>query len=144
MKHIVTSIEYAGLTLPVVKNDAGVDCVPLKPISELFGLRWDGQLMKVKSAWRHTFLGVCLIDVYDGYQHRKVTCIRIDRVEFPTIISVAPVATASATSFSASQRISAERARVRSSSCMGVVEVGMGQFSGAAAMSTPCDSWGQP
>jgi hypothetical protein len=89
MKHIAISIEYAGLTLPVVKNDAGVDVVPLKPISDLFGLDWMGQYKKVRRNWRAGFLGVCVADVFDGFQARSMLCLRVDRVEF-YILSINP------------------------------------------------------
>ena len=89
MKHIAISIEYAGLTLPVVKNEAGVDVVPLKPISDLFGLNWPAQYKKVLRAWRAGFLGVCAADVFDGVQVRRMLCLRVDRVEF-YILSINP------------------------------------------------------
>lgn len=59
---IVFSIMYAGLTLPVVKNEQGQDVTPLKPISDLFGLRWRQQLEKVsKSEYLRRYLGVCTL-----------------------------------------------------------------------------------
>ncbi|WP_290906271.1 hypothetical protein [Aquabacterium sp.] len=59
MTKIIISIQYAGLTLPVVKNEAGEDCTPLKPISDLFGLRWRDQRQKVTgSAYMARFLGL--------------------------------------------------------------------------------------
>lgn len=89
MKHISISIEYGGLTLPVVKNEQGVDVVPLKPISDLFGLQWMAQYKKVRRNWRSGFLGVCVADVFDGFQVRSMLCLRVDRVEF-YILSINP------------------------------------------------------
>lgn len=81
MKHIAISIEYAGLTLPVVKNEAGIECVPLKPIAELFGLQWNAQHVKLQEEWKAEFLGTCVTDIRDaGGQTRQMVCIRLDRV----------------------------------------------------------------
>ena len=81
MKHIAISIEYAGLMLPVVKNEQGVDHVPLKPISDVFGLHWPSQHAKMQEEWKAEFLGVCLLDIpYAGEQKRQMVCIRLDRV----------------------------------------------------------------
>lgn len=81
MKHIAISIEYAGLTLPVVKNEQGVEVVPLKPISELFGLNWPRQHSKMQEEWISEFLGVCVLHMqYAGEQKRQMVCIRLDRV----------------------------------------------------------------
>lgn len=81
MKHIAISIEYAGLTLPVVKNPQAVEVVPVKPISDLFGLRWESQRVKLQDSWMSEFLGVCTLDIRGaGDQKREQTCIRLDRV----------------------------------------------------------------
>lgn len=80
MKHIAISIEYAGLTLPVVKNERG-EFVPLKPITEVFGLHWPTQHAKMQEEWKVEFLGVCVLDTpYAGEQKRQMVCIRLDRV----------------------------------------------------------------
>lgn len=81
MNRISISIQYAGLTLPVVKNEAGTDCVPLKPLTELFGIEWMNQYKKIQDDWRQKFLGVCIGDItYAGEQSRQMVCIRLDRV----------------------------------------------------------------
>jgi len=81
MKHIAIYIEYAGLTLPVVKNPQAVEVVPIKPISDLFGLRWESQRVKLQDSWMNEFLGVCTLDIRGaGDQKREQTCIRLDRV----------------------------------------------------------------
>lgn len=82
MSKIVISIQYAGMTLPVVKNEQGQDCTPLKPISDLFGLRWRQQLEKVSEGdFLRRFLGVCTLDMWraDG-QKSPQTCILVSRV----------------------------------------------------------------
>jgi len=81
MKHIAISIEYAGLALPVIKNEQGVEIVPLKPITDVFGIDWMNQYKKIQDDWRAEFLGVCIGDIaYAGEQKRKLVCIRLDRV----------------------------------------------------------------
>lgn len=99
MKHITICIEYAGLSLPVVKNEKGIELVPLKPISDLFGLQWKRQYLKTKEDWTARFLGVCVVPMYHagdqnsgnlgvcigltpyaGEQKREMVCIRLDRV----------------------------------------------------------------
>ncbi len=88
MKHIAISIEYAGLTLPVVKNDAGVDCVPLKPLCDLFGLKWETQRTKVSERFYADYLGVCVQKAWvatplkggSSGEFQEQTCIRLDRV----------------------------------------------------------------
>lgn len=84
MKHITQHIviHYAGIELQVVKNTEGKDCVPLKPIAEMFGLVWQGQHAKVSEGWNARLLGVCIIHTYDagGGQQRQQTCILLSRV----------------------------------------------------------------
>lgn len=82
MSKVIFSIVYAGLTLPVVKNEQGQDCTPLKPISDLFGLRWRQQLEKVSTGdYLSRYLGTCTLDTggADG-QIRGQTCILLSRV----------------------------------------------------------------
>ncbi|MCL1962232.1 MAG: phage antirepressor N-terminal domain-containing protein, partial [Desulfovibrionaceae bacterium] len=55
---------------------------PLKPLSDLFGLRWERQRQKVtKSAFYSRHLGVCTLHVWgaDG-QKREQTCILVPSV----------------------------------------------------------------
>lgn len=81
MKHITISIEYAGLTLPVVKNEEGIELVPLKPVSDIFGLDWKNQYRKVTDEWPARYLGVCMgVIAHAGDQKREMVCIRLDRV----------------------------------------------------------------
>lgn len=61
MSRISISIQYAGITLPVVKNEVGTDCVPLKPLCDLFDLKWETQRMKVSEDFYKKYLGVCII-----------------------------------------------------------------------------------
>lgn len=80
MSHVAFSIEYAGLTLPVIKRAAGEELVPLKPISDLFGLLWESQRRKVtESAYLTEFLGVNTTDI-PGIAGRDPVCILLSRV----------------------------------------------------------------
>jgi hypothetical protein len=79
---IVISIEYAGLQLQIAKNANGQDVTPLKPISDLFGLKWETQRIKVGDGeFLNRFLGVCtpLMGGADS-QKREQTCILLARV----------------------------------------------------------------
>lgn len=61
---IIYSIVYAGLQLPVLKNEQGKDVTPLKPIAELFGLSWTDQHKKLSgSAYLREHLGICMGDI---------------------------------------------------------------------------------
>lgn len=82
MSKIAFSIQYAGLTLSVVKNDQGQDVTPLKPIADLFGLQWEKQREKVtRGDFYPAFFGTCTPSCGGaGEQSREQTCIRLDRV----------------------------------------------------------------
>jgi hypothetical protein len=74
------SIEFAGTTLPVMKDESGHDVVQLKPISDIFGLEWKRQLKKVQAESYARRLGTCIgASPYAG-QARDMVCIRVDRV----------------------------------------------------------------
>lgn len=81
MKHIAISIEYAGLMLPVVKNEQNTEIVPFKPLVGVFGLDWMTQYKKIQSPWMTRHLGVCVgLMPYAGEGKREMVCIRLDRV----------------------------------------------------------------
>ena len=82
MSKVTFSIQYAGLTLPVIKHTSGKEVVPLKPIADLFGLSWEDQRKKVSgNAYLCEFLGVCTGDIPGaGSQIREQTCILLSRV----------------------------------------------------------------
>lgn len=72
---IIFSIMYAGLQLPVLKNEQGQDVTPLKPISDLFGLKWEKQREKVaQSDYLSRFLGVCTLDSWGAGNQKTDTC----------------------------------------------------------------------
>ncbi len=82
MSKVIFSIQYAGMTLQVGKNERGEDVTPLKPIAELFGLQWERQRKKVTDGvFLAKFLGTCTVLMHgaDG-QKREQTCILLSRV----------------------------------------------------------------
>ena len=82
MNRIIFSIQYAGLTLPVLENEPGQNVTPLKPIADLFGLKWKKQHEKVThNAFLRSHLGVCIRSLLaaDG-QRREQTCVLVSRV----------------------------------------------------------------
>lgn len=92
MNPITLSIQYAGMTLQVVKNDAGEDVTPLKPFADMLGLKWETQRKKVtKSVFYRPYLGVC-VQTLGGPddQRREQTCILVSRVE-AFLMSINPV-----------------------------------------------------
>ena len=82
MSKVTFSIQYAGLELQVIKGATGEEVVPLKPIADLFGLKWEEQRKKVTdSAYFVEFLGTCTPDIRGaGGQIRAQTCILLSRV----------------------------------------------------------------
>ena len=82
MKKVSINIEYAGLTLLVRKNANGEDVTPLKPISDLFGLNWNSQHVKLTESPFYTeYLGTCITDISDaGSQKRAQICILVSRI----------------------------------------------------------------
>lgn len=59
MNKITISIHYAGLQLRIGKSAQGQDVTPLKPLSDLFGLKWQEQRKKVtESAFLRSHLGI--------------------------------------------------------------------------------------
>ncbi|MCW5625961.1 MAG: hypothetical protein KIT73_14715 [Burkholderiales bacterium] len=98
MNKLVLSLDFAGVVLPIVSDEQGRDVVPLKPISDLFGLEWARQFKKTSSKdstsvvpapnagptgdddWAAVRLGRCLVSLPWAGQTREMVCIRVDRV----------------------------------------------------------------
>lgn len=90
MQHISQSIviHYAGLDLPVVKTEDGTEVVPLKPLADLFGLKWEAQREKVNDGFYPRYLGICTQKAWVATpfkggasgENQEQTCIRLDRV----------------------------------------------------------------
>lgn len=80
MNRLTLNMEFGGAVLPVAKNAAGQDVVPLKPIVEVIGLEWERQRKKVQTPYFIKRLGVCTVQMYGAAQSREMVCIRLDRV----------------------------------------------------------------
>lgn len=97
-------LEFAGVSLPIGKDAEGRDIVPLKPISDVFGLSWADVKKKIgavrptcggdipsagsekqpdsrdASPYLGRLFGVCMGLMYHAGQLREMLCIRLDRV----------------------------------------------------------------
>ena len=80
MKTVRLFFGFAGAVLPVVGPVNGKEMVPLKPISDLFGLVWESQCTKVRQEWYAKRLGTEVLTVSRVDQQRAMTCIRQDRI----------------------------------------------------------------
>jgi len=70
-----------GLNLPVAKNQNGQDVVPLKPVSDLYGLNWPSQRQKVLASPRFVrMLDVCYAEVDTGQGPRRQLCVNPKRM----------------------------------------------------------------
>jgi hypothetical protein len=47
MNGLTLNMVFGGAVLPVAKNEAGQDVVPLKPICDVIGLKWETQRLKL-------------------------------------------------------------------------------------------------
>lgn len=73
-------LEFAGVTLPIGQDEEGRDVVPLKPISDVFGLDWERQRVKAWDKYSVQFFGTCTQQMLGADQRREMVCIRVDRV----------------------------------------------------------------
>ena len=97
-------IEFAGITLPVVYDAEGREVVPVKPISDVFGLSWADMKKKIgaikptcggdippagienqpdsspTASYLSRRLGACIGLIPYAGQLREMVCIRLDRV----------------------------------------------------------------
>lgn len=91
MNNITITIQYAGMTIQVSKNENGEDVTPLKPFVDMLGMRWVRQREKItQSAFYGKYLGVCTLHMWcaDG-QKREQTCILVSRVA-AFLMSISP------------------------------------------------------
>lgn len=76
-------IEFSGVALPVLRDDFGHAIVPLRPITDVFGLQWEGQRKKLKPEKFRELLGVCVASVPHAgrySQGREMVCLHVDKV----------------------------------------------------------------
>jgi hypothetical protein len=85
MSKIIISISYAGLMLPVYKDDAGKAITPFKTIVvNVLGLNWETQREKVtKSEFLRRELGLATPLKGGSFpQNQEPLCIRINRIAY--------------------------------------------------------------
>lgn len=83
MNQIKINLDFGGALLPIVKNEAGQDIVPLKPICDVIGLKWESQRVKISDSYLTKRLGICTTCTPPrggAGQVREMVCIRLDRV----------------------------------------------------------------
>lgn len=73
-------LEFAGITLPIGKDEEGRDTVPVKPICDMLALDWGTQHKKMQTPYLTRRLGVCIVSIPYAGQLREMVCIRLDRV----------------------------------------------------------------
>lgn len=82
MSAVSMNIEFAGVTLPVHRNEDGKEVVPLKPLVEGLGLDWMRQYRKAKTEFVAEILGTCIGQLPYAGQVREVVCIDLCSVEY--------------------------------------------------------------
>lgn len=80
MNQVRINLQFGGALLPVAKNEAGQDMVPLKPISDEIGLDWENQRVRMHTPYFTRRFGICTHEVMGADQTRMMVCIRLDRV----------------------------------------------------------------
>lgn len=79
-KVISIGLAFGGVVLPIVEGDDGFERVPLKPICEVIGLKWEEQRLKVQKGYLARRLGTCTPVIRGADQDREMVAIRLDRV----------------------------------------------------------------
>lgn len=79
-KVILIGLPFGGVVLPIVDGDDGFARVPLKPICEVIGLKWEEQRLKVQKGYLARRLGTCTPVIRGADQDREMVAIRLDRV----------------------------------------------------------------
>lgn len=81
MSRVITmTLPFGKVDLPVTLNDKGEEVVPLKLISDLFGLDWASQHKKMQTTRMMKRMGTCIKSIPYAGQRREMLCIRLKRV----------------------------------------------------------------
>lgn len=81
MKKVISiGLAFGGALLPIVDGEDGLQRVPLKPICDVLGLKWETQRMKVQGGYLSRRLGICTPLMGGAGQDREMVAIRVDRV----------------------------------------------------------------
>lgn len=79
-KVISIGLAFGGVVLPIVEGEDGFQRVPLKPICDVVGVKWDDQRTKVQKGYLARRLGTCTPVIRGADQDREMVAIRLDRV----------------------------------------------------------------
>ena len=79
-KAISIGLTFGGVVLPIVDGEDGFQRVPLKPICDVVGVKWEDQRAKVQKGYLARRLGTCTPVIRGADQDREMVSIRIDRV----------------------------------------------------------------
>lgn len=79
-KMISIGLHFSGVVLPIVECEDGYQRVPMKPICDVLGLKWENQRMKVQGGYLARRLGICTPLMGGAGQDREQVAVRIDRV----------------------------------------------------------------
>ena len=79
-KMISIGLNFSGVVLPIVEGEDGLQRVPLKPICDVIGVKWDDQRVKVQGGYLARRLGTCTPVIRGAGQDREQVSIRVDRV----------------------------------------------------------------
>lgn len=80
VRTLALELEFAGVVLPIALNEAGEQIVPLKPITDVFGLDWKGQYRRAQVPDFRDYWGVCTYSMSHAGQQREMVCILLNRV----------------------------------------------------------------
>lgn len=97
MNGLTLNMQFGGAVLPVAKNEAGQEVVPLKPICDVIGIDWETQRKKFdlksktctepglgagsgKDGYFARLMGASIERMSYAGQSREMVCIRLDRV----------------------------------------------------------------
>lgn len=80
MNQVRINLQFGDALLPVAKNEANQDVVPLKPICDVIGVDWETQRKKVQTPYLTKRMGTCTQPSLGAGQVREMVCIRLDRV----------------------------------------------------------------
>ena len=79
-KVISIGLAFGGVVLPIANGEDGYERVPLKPICDVIGLKWEEQRLKVQKSYLARRLGTCTPVIRGADQDREMVSIRVDRV----------------------------------------------------------------
>lgn len=80
VRTLALELEFAGVVLPIALDEAGNQVVPLKPITDVFGLDWKGQYRRTQVPDLREYWGVSTYRFTHAGQQREMVGILLNRV----------------------------------------------------------------